>query len=60
MIWVFVFWILMCIIMLFGVCVGFIIGGIKCICIVIMSCVFKNEFKYIIYFNVIFFVCINC
>ena len=59
MTWVPVLWTLMCIIMLFGACAGSTSGGIKCIRMVILFQVVKNEFKHILHPNAVLPVRVN-
>ncbi len=59
MTWVPVLWMLISILMFFGACAGSTTGGVKCIRIVIMSRVARNEFKHIIHPNAVLPVRIN-
>lgn len=58
--WLFFIWMFFIFVMLLGGCMGFISGGIKNMCFMILVCNIKNEFKWMLYFRVVLFVCVNC
>ena len=59
MLWPAVTWVLLTIIMLMGACAGSTSGGLKCIRMVILAKIARNEFKHILHPNAILPVRLN-